>query len=385
VFRSFFLAGFECATGLNAEGAWIDQIAATQHDRFADEDYRRVREVGIRAVREGVRWPLVDRRGRFAFETLRPFLRAARRHGLDVIWDLFHFGYPLDLDLFAPAFPERFAEYCYAAARYVGSESEGPLWFTPVNEPSYFAWAAGDASLFAPHAQGRGFELKLQLARAGLRGAEALRAAAPGARILSVDAICRVVAPPERPELEVEVESFNRDVVFQSFDLLAGRIHPELGGSREALDVIGVNYYWTNQWELGRPHVPLPRSDPRRAPLREIVSGVWERYGGELLISETGHLDAERAPWLLHVAEEAEGLLAGGVPLRGVCLYPILGMPEWHARERWARMGLWDLVPRSPTLGRRLHRPMLDALRVAQRLESRSRNGACTAPVGRSG
>jgi len=47
MFRSFFFAGFECATGYNASGDWIDQISATHHDKHVDEDYRRLQEVGI--------------------------------------------------------------------------------------------------------------------------------------------------------------------------------------------------------------------------------------------------------------------------------------------------------------------------------------------------
>ena len=366
MFRSFFLAGFECATGYNVHGAWIDQIAATQHDRFVDDDYRRLGEVGIRAVRDAVRWPLVDRAGRYDFASLAPFLAAARRHDIEVVWDLFHFGYPDDVDLFAEGFPARFADYCFAAARHVAAETEGPCWFTPVNEPSYFAWAAGDAALFAPHQRGRGFELKLQLARAGLLAAEAIRAGAPGARILSVDALCRVVAPADRPDLAAEAEAWNRDVVFQSLDLLAGTLHPELGGSRAALGTVGVNYYWTNQWELGRAGIPLRDTDPRHTPLRALVREVHRRYGGDVVLAETGHRDDHRAPWLRHVAAEAHALRGEGVPLGGVCLYPILGMPEWHARDEWTRMGLWDLVPRSPTLGREVHAPMLEALREAQ-------------------
>jgi len=367
MFRSFFLAGFEGSTGYNVHGEWIDQIAATQHDRFADADYARLREVGILAARECVRWPLVDRRGRYDFASLRPFVRAARRHGIEVVWDLFHFGFPDDVDLFDDGMPARFAEYCHAVARYVAAETDGPFWFTPVNEPSYFAWAAGDAALFAPYQKGRGFELKLQLARAGLRGVEALRAACPEARILSVDALCRVVAPADRPDLEAEAEAFNRDVVFQSFDLLAGTLHPELGGRRDALGVVGVNYYWTNQWELGRPGEPLRSSDARHRRLGDLVRDAQARYGGDVVITETAHVGDERASWVRHVAQEADALLGAGVPLRGVCLYPILGMPEWHERGTWTRMGLWDLVPQSPTLGRILHAPMLDALRDAQR------------------
>ena len=136
MFESVFLAGFECTRGWNVHGAWIDQIVATQHDRFAEHDYALLRDVGIRAARDGVRWPLVDRRGRYDFAPLRPLVVAARRAEVDVVWDLFHFGCPEDVDPFAPAFAERFAAYCRATARHLATETAGPLWLTPVNEPS---------------------------------------------------------------------------------------------------------------------------------------------------------------------------------------------------------------------------------------------------------
>ena len=60
MFKSFFFAGFECATGYNAKGNWIDQIAATHHDKHADEDYHRLRDVGIFASREAVRYSGLD-------------------------------------------------------------------------------------------------------------------------------------------------------------------------------------------------------------------------------------------------------------------------------------------------------------------------------------
>ncbi|RIL06142.1 MAG: glycoside hydrolase [Proteobacteria bacterium] len=369
MFASFFLAGFEGTTAVNRHGEWIDQIAATQHDRFADDDYRLLREVGIAAARDAVRWPLVDRAGRYDWSSLDPLLGAARRHGVDVVWDLFHFGYPAGADPFADGFAERFAEYCWAAGRHVARETPGRCWFTPVNEPSYFAWAAGDAGLFAPHQRGAGYDLKKQLARAAIAGIDALRSACPQAGIVNVDAICRVTAPPGDAALQRAADDFNEHVVFQSYDMLAGRLHPELGGSREHLGAIGINYYWTNQWDLAQPGVPLLDTDPRHVPLREIVRNVWKRYGGDVLVTETSHVGELRPGWLRAVAEEAEALLRERVPLRGVCLYPILGMPEWHERGVWARMGLWDLVPQSPTLARLPYAPMLEALRDAQRLE----------------
>jgi hypothetical protein len=366
VFESLFLAGFECATGYNARGEWIDQIVATQHDRFADEDYALLRAAGIRVAREAVRWPLVDRKGYYDFASVRPFVEAARRHGVRLIFDLFHFGYPADVDFFSASFPGRFADYCYAAARWAAAQTEGPYFFTPINEPSYFAWAAGEVGLFAPYERGRGWELKICLNRAAIRGIEAIWAACPGARVVNVDALCRTVAPPGRPDLEREAERFNA-AVFQSWDMLDGRLLPELGGSPEHLGTVGINYYWTNQWEIDRPGVPLSDTDPRRFSLRHLVRSVWERYGVDLMISETSHVGDMRSVWLRELTGEVEAALAEGVPLRGVCLYPILEMPEWHARDTWTKMGLWDLEEEDGKLRRVVFRPMMEELGEARK------------------
>jgi beta-glucosidase/6-phospho-beta-glucosidase/beta-galactosidase len=370
MFRSFFFAGFECATGYNALGEWIDQVAATHHDKNADEDYKRLAEVGIYASREAIRWPLVDKgNGRYDFSSAAPFVEASRKYNVEVIWDLFHYGYPDDLDLFSEDFPKRFSDYCHAAAKYICRNSETTCYFTPVNEPSFFAWAGGQVGRFAPHCVGKGIELKRALIRAAIQGINAIWAAVPRARIVNVDPLCHVVPPRDRPDLSGDAEWFNANAVFESWDMLAGRIMPELGGSRRHLDIPGINYYWTNQWELGRDEGPLADDDSRRVPLRDLVKEVYARYGGELLITETAHVDDMRPAWLAQVADETEALLADGVPLRGVCLYPILGMPEWHEQNKWTQMGLWELTQCESGLERTVCEPMLEALRKAQRIE----------------
>lgn len=378
MFKSFFFAGFECATGFNSQREWIDQVAATQHDRHARDDYRLIGSAGLRAAREGVRWPLVDRNGRYDFSTVRPFVEAAREAEVEVVWDLFHYGFPEGLDLFSDAFPRRFADYCYAVARYIAARTDGTCYFTPVNEPSYFAWAAGEAAVFAPYQTNRAYELKLQLCRAAIEGINAIWEACPDARILNADPFCRVVAPRDRPDLAEAVRHFNHHAVFECWDMIAGRLHPELGGSRRHLDLPGINYYWTNQWELGKEGVPLDPRDERCWPLRRVIRNVWERYGGELLISETAQKDDLRAPWMQELAAECEAALDEGIPLRGACLYPILGMPEWHARHEWTRMGLWDCHPDGECLQRRICDSMLAALAEARRLDAHVRRHAET-------
>lgn len=377
MFRSFFLAGFEGSTGYNRHGHWFDQVVATGHDRTVDEDYRQLAQLDIHAVRETIRWPLVDLgRGRYDFSTVEPFVAASRRHHMEVVWDLFHYGYPKGLDLWSEDFPRRFADYCYTVGRYIAGRTEGTCAFTPVNEPSFMSYAAGEKGLFAPHVTGRGWDLKVALSRAAIEGINALWAACPGARMVNVDPLCRVARPPDRPDLGEEARDFNDRLVFQSWDMLCGRLLPELGGSRRHLDVVGINYYWTNQWELGgTPRAdgvipPLADEDPRRWPLGALVRSVWERYGGEVMITETSHIGDSRGRWLREVAQEAEDLLQDGVPLRGVCLYPILGMPEWHDPEIWTPMGLWDPVcHRDPDGERLICEPMLAALQSVRHVD----------------
>jgi hypothetical protein len=314
--------------------------------------------------------------GRYDFSTVEPFVGASRRHGIEVIWDLFHYGYPQGMDLWGKDFPERFADYCYAVGRYIAQHGEGTCAFTPVNEPSFMSYAGGEKGLFAPHVSGRGWDLKVALTRAAIAGINALRAACPGARMVNVDPLCRAACPADHPELKEEVRDFNERLVFQSWDMLCGRLLPELGGSREHLDVVGINYYWTNQWEWGGTAredgviPPLADDDPRRWSVGDLVRSVWERYGGEVMITETSHIGDHRGRWLHEVAQEAETLLRDGVPIRGVCLYPILGMPEWHDPDIWTPMGLWDPVShRDPCGVRLICGPMLRALQSVRHVD----------------
>lgn len=375
MFQSFFIAGFEGATGYDRQGRWFDQVVATSHDSEVEHDYRLIAEAGFKAARECVRWPLVDlSNGRFDFTNVQPMIDAARRNDVEVIWDLFHFGYPADIDLLSTDFIERFAAYCDAVARYIAPRTDGTLWITPVNEPSYFAFAAGEQKLFAPHLEGCGVALKRALVRAAIAGIDAIRAIAPDARIINVDPLCRMAAPPDRPDLESDVWAFNERCVFEAWDMLAGRLHPEFGGSPAHLDVVGINYYWTNQWELGGPTgedgvtVPLAADDPRRVPLRDLVAGVVDRYGPDVIISETSHYGASRGAWMREIGVEMRRLEWIGCKPRGVCLYPIIGMTDWHDPHRWVPMGLWERFVHDDRgrMRRPVHRQMLAELRHLQ-------------------
>src|SRR5829696_2068375 len=139
-FATFWLAGFECSSQRRWDGRRLDLIAATGHERFAAEDYARLRQAGIGAARDGVRWHLVDHgTGRYDLSALLPLLAAARQSRTRVIWDLCHYGWPDDLDIWSAEFVRRFARYAGAVASAICEETEGPAWYAPVNEISFWS------------------------------------------------------------------------------------------------------------------------------------------------------------------------------------------------------------------------------------------------------
>jgi beta-glucosidase/6-phospho-beta-glucosidase/beta-galactosidase len=373
LFPSFFQAGFESSTHVNRRGERQDLTKLTQHDRFLAEDYQRVKSLGLLTVREGVPWYRVDRKGRYNFRPVAPFIDEGLRQGLTQIWDLFHYGFPTYLDPFSPDFVPRFADYCYAFARYLlrrtgNRAAEGTRFYTPVNEPSFYAWAGGEVGWFAPFERGRGFDLKLQLAQAAIAGINAIRAADPGARFVNVDPVCHTVAPADEPELAEDAALFNT-FQWQAWDILSGKEWPQFGGSPAHLDIIGVNYYLSGQWEHCRG-TTLPYDDPRRRPFREMLMEVAARYPGHpILITETGCWGELRPRWLRDIVTEVLAALEAGLDIQGICLYPIIDMPDWHGGH-FMEFGMWDLVPDGDTLKRVLYRPFRDELlRQRQRLD----------------
>ncbi len=165
-----------------------------------------------------------------------------------------------------------------------------------------------------------------------------------------------------------------RNSQFEAWDMLAGRMAPELGGGERYLDILGLNFYAANQWEVpgGRKlHWDAGSNDPRWMPLHQLLAEVHDRYRRPLFISETSHYGIGRAPWLNEVAIEAREALNQGVPLEGICLYPILDRFDWEDPGHWHNCGLWDMIPNGAGRYRRvLNGDYASALRAAQALIS---------------
>jgi len=362
LFASFFLGGFECSTHKREDGTQLDLIASTCHDRFSKLDYERLQSEGMQACRDGLRWHLIGKHeGRLDFSSARPQVNAAREKGMQVIWDLLHYGWPGYLDAFSPTFIDQFSRFCSSAARFISSETPGPHWFSVVNEPSFLCWAGGEMGMFPPFAKRRGNEFKKQLIRATIAGIEAVRDVLPDARFLQVDPIVNIVTEPHAPRrVRQEAEGYCR-AQFDCLNILTGALFPEVGGHPKYLDVIGCNYYVHNQWVLrGRF---IERSDPRYQPLYRLLGHVFETYRRPIMIAETGIEDERRPEWLSYVCDEVETAIRVGIPVHGICLYPIVNHAGW-VDDRHCHNGLWDYCNEDGS--REIYKPLADELRLQQ-------------------
>jgi beta-glucosidase/6-phospho-beta-glucosidase/beta-galactosidase len=352
---SFFLAGFECSNHVRPDGVRLDLLASTQHEDLVAADYARVRGYGIRTVRDGVRWNSIERRaGFYDWSSWRPMIRAAHAEGVQVIWDLCHYGWPEHLDIWSSAFVDHFARYARAAARLIREETGTIPYFCPINEISFWAWAGGDMARMNPCATGRADELKRQLVRAYIAAVAAIRDVASDARFIVAEPLIHVVG---YNEAQPHAEAY-RLAQFQAHDMLCGRLAPELGGRPEYLDLVGVNFYPHNQWCLGGDTIPLGHHAYR--PLREMLLEVYERYGRPLLIAETGAEGSARPYWLHHVCGEVFQAMKGAVPIQGVCIYPILDYRGWD-NDRVCQVGLLSTPDANGK--RTVYAPLLQELR----------------------
>jgi beta-glucosidase/6-phospho-beta-glucosidase/beta-galactosidase len=367
VLKSFFGGGFECSTHIRRSGRRLDLVGATKHDHFAVADYRRLKEQGLNVAREGVRWHLVEARpGHYDFSSVLPIVAAARNTETQVIWDLCHFGWPEHLDIFKPEFVESLTNFGSAFANWLANEMEEPGYFVPVNEISFISWAAGDEGSMFPFVRRRGFELKAQLVRATIETIKAIRAEHPSARFVQIDPIIHVVADPKHPEEEEAAEDY-RQSQFQAWDMLTGNMCPELGGSEDFLDVIGVNFYRHNQWYYNlkdfrrvRQFRSVLRTNLLYRPLREMLKEVSQRYRQPVFIAETGAEGRLRRGWFRYVCEETRSAMQAGTAIQGICLYPIANHPGW-VDDRHCENGLWDYPDENGN--REIYEPLAAELR----------------------
>ncbi|WP_345953268.1 amine oxidase [Mucilaginibacter sp. PAMB04168] len=370
-FHSFWMAGYECSDKLNLHRKRVDLLTETGHLQHIDSDYLLLKPFGIKTVREGIRWSVVETEPyKYDWLAVEQMLQSGKRNGIQQVWDICHFGFPDDLDPFHPDFSDRFVALCCAFVKFYRSQlPDDALIVTPINEVSYLSWLGGECGGTAPYCAGKGWDVKYQLMRAYIKGVAAMKELDPTIRILTTEPLVNMVPPLNATDEEIEEALKEHELQYQAVDMLCGRICPELGGKPEYADLLGFNFYYNNQWIIGQqgflPWANL-EPDPRWRSLSSLLKEAHERYSRPVLLTETSHSGTDRPNWITFIAKECQLLLEEDFPLWGVCLYPIIDRPDWDNLSYWHHSGLWDRVETPDHIQQRmLHLPYAEALQDA--------------------
>lgn len=376
------MAEFEWAVGIEdtfigqpagRRGRVLDEYELIDHYRQWRSDLDLIASLGVRSMRYGVPWYLINPApGVWDWSWTDRVFAHLERVGIRPIVDLVHYGTPLWLpDSFvSPDYPCRVAEYGAAMVTRYGPQAGG---WTPLNEPVVNADFCGRRGVWPPHLRGiRGYDRVLVgIADGIVRTIAAIREVQADARIVAVES-CDLVTSDE-PQLADRVRQCWQEVVLP-LDLVLGRVdegHPMwvrlvasgvdprrlegLAATPSRIDVLGVNFYPN----ISRARLATGRGGVRRRPqygeaadLVTVLTAFHAHTGLPLMITETSdNAPIElRTDWLNASVAAVAAARADGLPVVGYTWFPVFSHVDWRWRrgpyERaayWCHMGLWDL------------------------------------------
>ena len=126
-------------------------------------------------------------------------LRAVQARQTEAVWDLMHYGWPDELDIWSPGFVNRFAEFAALPLGRPRRNGWHPVLLSRQRDivPRLGRRRGG---LSEPYTRGRGFELKVQLARAAIAAMHEILAVDPRARFVHCEPAINIAAQKSRPD-----------------------------------------------------------------------------------------------------------------------------------------------------------------------------------------
>ena len=328
----------------------VDQYRASGHLERLDADLADVAGLGVKVWRYGMPWRLTEPEpGVYDWTLWDRALEACRRHGLNPVIDLCHFGLPDHHGGFCDTtWVDDFARYVDAfLARY-----PEPRWFTPVNEPGITAMFSSLLGMWNDRLASEDdyFVALGNVALANLEALARIRADRDGWWIGSEGFGCDLADADD--EAGIRAATRARDLQQAVWDLHLG-LAPR-GGAARLTDVVadsiqsriealvgvvppdriiaGHDIYPVSVTVHGtRAGRPLSIADRVRA--YEDEATAWhERYQVPFWVSETSNLGLavdQGSEWLAALTTSLDTLAASGLPVRGICWYSRGDQYDW--------------------------------------------------------
>jgi len=341
------MGGFECCDMVNRYGERVDLLSDTNHISCLKKNYLRLKEIGIKSVREGIRWSVVESSPyKYDWTDLNLMVKKGKELGVQQIWDICHFGMPDDLSPLHPQFLKRFVNICLAFVKqYRSLVPTGQLIITPINEVSFFSWLGGEVGCTVPYTRNCGWDVKYAMTKAYIAAIKAIKEIDTEILILTTEPLVDIL-PPQISDLNKLTEASEaHEQQFQVTDILMGRMCPELGGNEELIDIVGYNFYYNNRFSISPQEIiswTNEFDDYRFRPLSNILEEGYRRYLKPIILAETSHPNEHRAEWFDQIITETNILLDKKIPLLGICWYPVLDRPDWDEIDNWHQSGIWN-------------------------------------------
>lgn len=366
--QSFMMAtGIECSYPTIRNGSYrVDELAATKHYERWREDLQLTRELGIRALRYGIPYHLINTGpDRYDWSFPDEVLPAMRQLEIEPILDLCHFGMPdwLGNSFQNPEFPEAFAAYARAfAERYPWVK-----FYTPVNEificakfSALHGWWNEQAS-----SERTFITATKHMVKASLLAMREILAIQPQAIFIQSESserthsVCGCQETLERVAWENEVRFLALDLLYchepqaniYNWLLEHGMSEKEfrwfMHHGLHTRCVMGNDYYVTNERILQHDGSVMQVGEVFGWYL--VTREYYDRYHKPVMHTETNRKEEDDAVgWLWKQWQNLLRMRAEGVPVIGFTWYSLTHQVDWDTTLREPNghinaLGLYDL------------------------------------------
>jgi hypothetical protein len=292
-----------------------DEVALIQHDKFLEEDYGLMQQIGCVGIRDAARWYVTHPHPDiFNWMWMDRMVAAAGKYGLKMYIDLWHYGTPDWLDLMSPDAPHHFAHF----AREIALRYPSIQHYCICNEPSLLVELGGRQGKWRPFlCSDDPTPVRQQISKMIIEASKAVLKVRPDAML--------IIPEPWHSTLHVS-EDYQAAVI----DTVLGLRDPHLGGSDDLIGIIGLNHY----------------RDSTLPPFHKCILNARKRWPHKALwLTETSGPPTgwDQAEWFWWMMAETRLANMAGAGVSAFTWAPIISMFDWDDERIQLHNGMWRI------------------------------------------